>query len=454
MAGARVVPDLSLWSQFQRIGGSLTPLQVTNIIRQADGGQMAPLMDLANDSRQKDSTLQAVLAQSEECIAGLEWQLELPDRPKRKEKKATEFIDQYLRSSAAFYRLIAHLAGAVYYGHGVAETVWVKDAGRLVPGTFECLAARRFGYRHTDGTFVLRDEGMPDVGVDIFSQYPSKFVVSRPRVTGDVPCREGLVRVLVWAALFRNWTLTDWLRTGEISWKPWRIGKYAPGTEEESIADLAAILDGMSTNGVAVVPTTTEIDVKWAPNASTKASHSELFETIAREMAKCVLGQTETTQSSASSGYAQAKVHNEVRKDLREARARSIAFDLTRDVIVPMCLINFGDGVRPPRLRFVTDDAVDLKAFSEGVKNLSEAGTKIPQSWVREEAGIPDPKGDEELLKPAATPDTGDSADGDADTDPPDTPTPDTEGEEKAHGRKEKGRRKATKSETGTRSAA
>ena len=67
----RVIDDLPLWNQNARIGGGLKPADVTRIIRQADSGNMASLMDLANESPQKDCHLQAVLSQSEESIAGL-----------------------------------------------------------------------------------------------------------------------------------------------------------------------------------------------------------------------------------------------------------------------------------------------------------------------------------------------------------------------------------------------
>lgn len=394
--GTGVIPALSIWQQFHRIGGGLTPGDVSNIIREADTGRMYRLMDLANDARQKDCHLQAVLAQSEEAISGLQWELVLPENALAREKKAAEWVDATLRDNASFHRLIAHLSGAVFYGYAVSEILWTKDEGRLVPYCFENIDARRFAFRQEDGAFVWWDEG--EKQIDFLGDYENKFVTSRPRVTGDVPCREGLVRVLMWAALFRNWTLTDWLRLGEIAWKPWRIGKYRKDAAKEDIAGLLNVLEGMSTNGVAKIPETIDVDVKWAPHGTNKPLHEVLFECIAREMSKAALGQTETTQASTSSGYAQAKVHNEVRKDLREARARQIGHDLTRDVVRAMIHQNFGVMTRVPRLQFVTQDPVDLGQFSKGVLDLKTAGTKIPQSWVREQAGIPEPKNDEELL--------------------------------------------------------
>ncbi len=395
--GTRALPDLSLWQQFTRIGGNLTPADVSCIIREADSGYTRRLIELANEARQKDCHLQGCLDQLEQAISGLDWQLTVPEDAKAKEKKAAEFIETKLRNCPGFFQLLAHLSGSFYYGYAVSEISWARDGGFLVPAAFENHDARRFGFRQEDGRFVWRDLGAGP-GVDLREAYPGKFVISQPRVNGDVPCREGLARLLVWAALFRNWTLKDWLRLGEIAWKPWRIGTYKKEAAKEDIDGLVRVMDGMSTNGVAVVPESIDIDVKWAPNGTTKPMHEVLFETVAREMSKATIGSTETISSSDTSGYAQARVHNDVRKDLLESRSKQIAATITRDIVAVMCLLNFGPGVRPPCFEFITQDPIDLTMFSNGISLLTAAGLKIPQSWVREQAGIPEPDGDEELM--------------------------------------------------------
>ena len=395
--GTSVLPSLSIWQQFSRIGGGLTPAQVSTIIREADAGNTRRLIELANEARQKDCHLQGCLDQLEQAISGLDWQLTPPHDAKAKEKKAAEFIESELRDNGSFFQFLAHLSGSFYYGYAVSEIFWAKKNGSLVPVSFENHDARRFGFRQVDGCFVWRDTGMGE-GVDLRSEYPGKFVIAQPRVNGDVPCREGLARLLVWAALFRNWTITDWLRLGEIAWKPWRIGKYKKEAAKEDIDGLVRVLDGMSTNGVATIPETIDIDVKWAPNGTTKPMHEVLFETVAREMSKATIGSTETISSSSSSGYAQARVHNDVRKDLLESRSKQIAAAITRDVVAVMCMLNFGPGVRPPCFEFITQEPIDLSMFSNGIAALTKAGLKIPQSWVREQAGIPEPDADDELL--------------------------------------------------------
>lgn len=400
--GKRAVPDQSLYMQLRRVGGQLTPPQVSAVLREADMGDMARLIDLQNDLRQKDGHLHAVLSQAEESIAGLDWSLVLPETARAKDKRAAEWLDDYLRTkvAAAFGRMLAHQSGSFYNAHAVSETLFGKHEGRLVPIDWENLSARRFGYRGEDGEFVWRDETMSTDGIAIREEYPYKFVVSQPRVNGDIPCREGLGRYLIWPAIFRNWDLTDWLRTGEASWKPWRVGTYSKGASAKDIADLETVLDLLTTNGWAAIPETDKIEIEWPAGATTaKSTHSELFNVLAQEMSKAVLGQTETVQASESSGYAQAKVHHDVSLRILKARAKQISAVITRDIIKPIIELNFGGSVAVPAFVFTIDDSVEVGVFATGIAALAEkAKLRMPAKWIRMKLGMPDPDDDDEII--------------------------------------------------------
>lgn len=398
----KVMEDRPIWEQYQRVGGTLTPVMLSNIIREADAGRIRALMDLGNEARQKDGHLSAVLSQSEESIAGLEWELILPKKAKKKDRNALDMVEQWLRNDIAepFTALISSLAGGPYQGFCVNEAYWAKfKKGLLLPFDFEQKEHRRFEYRDKDGRLVWRDADMP-VGVDFRAEFPNRFVVATPRITGDIPAREGLIRVLLWAALCRNWSLTDWLRTGEIAWKPWRIAKYQKGATEEDIDGLVEILERLASTGSAALPETTTLDVKWpGGSGGGKPTHAELFNILAQEMSKAALGQTETTQSSTSSGYAQGKVHYAVRENILAARARHVSAVITRDVIRAIIQLNYGDSVLIPRFRLITKAPTDLKAFGDGIKVLAkDSGVKIGAKWVRSTAGIPEPEAGEETI--------------------------------------------------------
>lgn len=419
--GGKVVKDQPLSQQLQRIGGSVTPQEVSAIFREADAGYIVRLVDLANDARQKDCTLHAVLGTRELAIQSLPFQT-IPfkestrKKPKRKDQKVADFVQESLLSIAGddadptveladFRGLVGHLTGANYYGHATAETMLAKSGRYLVPTGFSLISQRRFQFSQKNGRLEWFDQIGMSGGVDLLATYPGKFVQYRPRIMGDVGCREGLVRPLMWAALFRNWDIRDWLQLAELAWKPWRLGIYEKGATHEDINILIDTLEQMTASGVAVLPKTDEVRIEWPKNAvsSGGGTHSELANFMAAEMAKAVLGQTLTTEAGNKGARSLGEVHDRVRGDIRDADAISIASVIRRHLITPLVRMNFGNDVAIPGFEFLTQDAVDLKAFSEAVLNLRKAGARIPSAWLYDTAGIPPPDADDEVLGPTRT---------------------------------------------------
>lgn len=420
-----VMPTLPLSQQIVRIGGNLTPEKVSAILRAADGGFMAPLCDLANEMRQKDCTLQQCLQQRECGLSSLPWELCIPGVPDSSTKGARQkrFVQEALERGGILATLIPHLVGSVYYGYAVSEILWVEQGGKLVPSAFVNHAPRRFRFRMDDGALVWADQGMDIAGVDFVARYPDRFIVAQPRINGDVKAREGLVRLLVWIALFRNWALSDWVRLGEIAWKPWRWAEYTKDATKPDIDQLVEVLSGMVASGVAVLPETAKLHIEYPGGTGTSASapgHGTVFETLGTEMAKAIVGQTLTTSEGKNGTQALGKVHNEVRKDIRDADALFIGQVITKYLIEPMVRLNFGANAPVPEFRFVTEDAKDLVALSQGLAQTVSTGLPVPQTYAYELLGIPAPKDGEEVIEPPqkAPPPSGDGQP------PPDGETP------------------------------
>lgn len=432
--------DLSIWEQFSRLGGGLTPLDVSAIIRQADSGDPSRLIDLANECRQKDAHLQSVLFTRESALAGLEWELVLPGARRKRDggarkraprgERERRFVEDHLRTldavredrdAVGLRELIQHLTGGAFYGHAVGENLFVLDSrGRLVPRGFALHSARRFGFERTRGELALADgRGQ---WVDFRTPAPHRFIVSQPRITGDVQAREGLMRVLVWACLFRGWTLQDWLKLAELAWKPWRLGRYKKGSSTEDIAQLERILRTLTSSGAATHSEDVVVDLKWPDKGGGGPSgHGDLHSRMAAEMSKAVLGQTLTTEVGASGSRALGQVHDKVRSDILEFDAKHVAAVITRDIVRPMVELNFGPTAPVPVFRFVTDEAADMKATSEALAILvGQVGMKVPAAWAHEQMGIPVAGEDEEVLTaPSAQVAEGEDEDDDATDDEP-----------------------------------
>lgn len=406
-----VMADLPLYAQYQRIGGPMTPEQVSDALRHADVGTMWPLVTIFQDARRKDGHLQAILGTREMALPSLPWESFAAPGARRRDRKVAAWVTEALTQAAGGYRegadlvglrgLLAHLQGGIGPGYALAETVCEKSGGLLWPVGWNPVGAHRVLFEPRTGRPHWFDPtGTTQFpGVDLRSGFaPGKLLFYQPRVTGDEPTREGLARVLLWAALFRNWALRDWVALGELMWKPWRIGKYKKGADKADIANLRDVLRGMSASGVGLIPDTTELDVAWPEGNKQDGTHGGLCAYLAGEMSKAVLGQTLTTEAGDKGARALGQVHNLVRHDILEFDAVSVAEVIRRDLIAPLVRRNFGPDVAIPGFRFLTEESVDLKAYSEAILNFRSAGLAICASDVRDKAGLREPQDGDELL--------------------------------------------------------
>lgn len=400
-----------------RLGGELTPQDVSNIMLWADQGYKHRLVDLATEAREKDCHLHAVLSTFELSLAGMEVQV-VPASPKRRDHKVARWVERMLNGFGSQYEaeraqdlssLISFLAGAYYYGHAVAEIIWQKKGGELWPVGFEPVEARRFIIDPTTCRLSFWDEcgGVPYPGIDLQRAFPNRYIQFQPRVLGTGVAREGLMRPLVWAAMFRNWSVTDWMTFAEMAGKPWLMGKYEKGDANSAgdgdIKFLMYAIEHLSSNGRTVIPKTVDITVEW-PKATGSSGqggvHPVLCVFMADEMSKAVLGQTETTQSSTSSGYAQAKVHNEVRRDRRDAAARSVAAIIRQQLVARAVALNFGADTPVPEIVMVGKNDVDVPSLVNAIKSLADPkiGMPFPVAWLWKLLGVPTPKPGEMMI--------------------------------------------------------
>lgn len=409
----RIITEPPLYQQFHRIGGALTPKDVSNILAEADSGYTYRLVDLGNESRQKDGHLHSVLETRELAVAGLPLTFVAPEDATDQEFEAVDLCKAATYESRNFPDLVAHLTGSFFFSHATAESDWQKTPkGQLLPRQFWPVRQRQFIFWRGDGSLRWRPPyafPRPD-GVDLLEEHPGRFIQVQRRINGDAPVREGLIRVLTWAALFRNWSLRDWIALGELGWKPWRIGTYKQGASKEDIANLYSMLQSIGSAGIGVKSETTQLDIEWpkgmAPGTGGSGMHSALFDTIGREMSKAVLGTTDSTEAGPNGSRAAVQTRDGLRLDRREADAIAVASALRRHLYGPTVRLNLGPNVRVPVPIFQTSEGVDQLSFSEAINYLHQAGLQMPAHWVREQIGMPDPEPDDELLGIPITVDT------------------------------------------------
>lgn len=419
-ASSSVLPGLRLYDQFTRIGGEMTPETLAAIYRQADNGYTWQFVDLSNECRQKDGHLQGILEQRESALRPLTLQVDPFIEPgATKATTADVKVADSLRSAikrckglpsrrgvraVGLQDLKKHLQGGNYFGYAMAEIVWAKDFGGLLcPTGFYCHSARRFGFREEDGALVHWDQvGSRANGIqtEVQAAQPYRWIQHQPRITGDVPAREGYGRVLNLMAIFRNWDISDLLRLAEMTWKPYRIGRYKAGASDKDINLLKQVLWSLTNNGVATMSENVNIELKWPEKGQSSGSnHLSVAEFFGKEMSKTVLHGTLMTEAGDRGARSLGEVHERGFDSIVEDDAGNGGDTLERDLAIPFVRMNYGDNAGVPTLTLITQDEADLVSFGNGVKILSrDCGLKVPVKWVRDRTGVPEPEDGEEVL--------------------------------------------------------
>jgi phage gp29-like protein len=414
----------------QRLGAETTNAEVVSkMLLWADGGFFGPLVDLFDEMRLKDAHLHAVLMTLELSISGMELRIS-PARDKATDRRIAAATQDVLSEFGVTYRrdiapsdmtdLISHHVGGFVYGYSVSQTIWEKQGGDLIPVGAIPLQPRRFIADPKTGRLCLYDAagGQQFPGSDLYEKYPNQIMQFQPRVNGTGPMSEGLMRVLLWAAIFRNWGIRDWLQLARLAWHPYIMGvvkrgggNVGGGVSQQSggsvavwndVANLEKAINDLLKYGTAVRAESTELDIKWPQAGGGKESgHEALARFFADEISKAALGSTLSTQQGRTGAMALGQVHDAVRKDRRNAMARAVAAMIRKDLVEPFVRMNFGANAYVPKVALVPQDDLDLTTFSAALKALVDAGMQVPAEWVRSRIQMPSPRVGDEVLGPA-----------------------------------------------------
>lgn len=401
--------------------GLQTPDDVAALLRLADAGYMYRVCDFFEEQRNRDCHLNTVCYRREHALATVDWQI-VPASEKRRDLKIAAWVEEALKRMGdidhreardaglhlhPFRDLTVHLNGAVIPGYAAAEVLYAKHEGRIVPAGALPIGARRFVYSQLDGSLRWFDAlgGPPDnryPGKDLLRDFaPGRFILHRPRINGAAGPREGLLRPLTWASLFRTWAIGDWLKLAELAWKPYRWGTYKPEAGDKDITALDEALQKLMAHGWTRIPDRTELHVQFPKNAASSGSgqHEALARFLGEEMSKVATGHTLTVEEGKKGTARTAGSAENVSHSVLEIDARAEEGTIQRQLIAPLVRANFGT-VPMPRFVFVTELGSDITAMSDALAKLVEkAGLKgIPARWVRAMLGAPEPDVDEEVL--------------------------------------------------------
>jgi len=238
---------------------------------------------------------------------------------------------------------------------------------------------------------IPRKHIKPDKGIIAYEQSGDAGIawagMDNIWIMGD-PNDLGLLLKCAPYCLYKRGGLADWAQFIELFGQPVRVIKY-DSFDDQTRTELRRILDEAGSSLAMMIPRQADFEIKDGKQANSDGGLQNSFiKALNEEISVTVLGNTETTNSSRSAGYAQSRIHQEQQYEITRSDIAYTAAMLNEPQFLAV-LASYGYPVDGGKFVFAKGTDVDhLEKRIAIDKQLAEV-ISIPQSYWYDTYGIP-----------------------------------------------------------------
>lgn len=382
-------------------------------------------MAIYEDMEDKDSTLFSCLEKRRDGVLALPRRV-VPASDSRRDRKIAEFVEETLHNfwggnTAAldtesdenpFEAFLDEALEAVGDGVTIGEIIFANASDRVYISEVKFKPQQLFAFGGTNiagystnilaypqnGQLCLRQGVMIEnmLGGDLPE---NKFFVFSYRPRKGNRWGSALKRKCFWQTWIKKNGVKGWLRYIEKS-SATVVARYNDGAGKEEQQNAVDSATAVQEESAVAIPKKFLLEVhEMVRNIG--ASHKELVDEFCNaEISRTIVGQTLTGRGSDGGGTrALGEVHERVEARKIEGDANKLAAVITKRLIRPIVLLNFGPNANLPSYKFVTEqeESLDNKAKRFGVAR-KEIGIELSKKQVREELELDTPEDEEDRL--------------------------------------------------------
>jgi phage gp29-like protein len=385
---------------FDNLAKNITPKKLRTILDSADAGDILDQHRLFADAEDSDEHLFTELSKRRRALLSLDWKI-MPavtaDAGMRKKaEEYAEIVSALFDSIPDFEDTIFDLSDGIGHGFSALEIEWGMDGTFHVPQALHYRPQTYFMLSPEERELRLRSEGERD-GIPLL---PLGWIIHRHKSKSGWLPRYGLFRVVMAAWLLKSYSRNGFAEFLEIHGLPLRLAKYPISSSEQEKKDLLRGMVALGRDAAAIIPSGMEVEFVAAAKAS-ESPFATMVDHCEMGLSKAILGGTLTTQADGrTSTNALGVIHEEVRHDLLVSDAVQLASTLTKQLLLPLAVLNcnLDDPKLAPWFRFDTAEAEDLLQLAEAIPKLTPV-MRIPAKWAHEKTRIPMPEEGEEVLE-------------------------------------------------------
>jgi hypothetical protein len=238
---------------------------------------------------------------------------------------------------------------------------------------------------------IPRKHIKPDKGIISFEQSGNNGIsyaeLENVWVLGD-PANLGLLLKCAPYCLYKRGGLSDWAQFIELFGQPVRIIKY-DSYDDQTRNELRKILEESGSSLSIMIPRQADFEIKDGKQTNSDGDLQLSFiKALNEEMSVIILGNTETTSASSSSGYAQSKVHLQQQYEITRSDLVYTAAMLNSEKLLSI-IHAYGYPARTGRFTFSKDMDMDYLTARLAIDKEVSQIVPVPQSYWYDTYGIP-----------------------------------------------------------------
>jgi len=327
-----------------------------------------------------DAHLTSIVEKRINAITNVEW--EFVDQS----GKAVDDFQEWIKSHH-FEKCLREIINTKFWGYTMLEFDFYKTGG---PGVF--LIPRK--HMRPESGYVSREQ-TGNQNIPIRTGPFANTVVE----VGDEKDL-GLLLQASQYVIYKRGGLSDWADFSETFGQP-IIDAVWDGYDENQRKALEEALGNIGAGGRITRPAGTEVQIlQGGTNNPTGDLYKFLVSLCNAELSKLILGQTETTESSDSSGYAQSQTHSQTENDINRADLRFVERVLNTRVLEIFEINGWNTKSGHFRAKDSYEDSIGLnEQIQIDVRLKNEVGIPMADDYFYDKYDIDKPENYDELKR-------------------------------------------------------
>ncbi len=376
---------------YDTVAYRITPNGLYNIVQDLKTGYARDFLTLAEELEEKDPHYRSVIGTRKSQVVSLDCQV-LPYDDSEKAAEISEDVNNTIVKAPYFRKMLLNLMDAVAKGYSVCEIIWKSEKGKWLPVDVKWRDPRYFRYDKETLSHVVLEEAGREIELPL-----NKFIIHEPMLKSGLQIKAGLALPCAYYLLIKSVDVAGWAAFAQVYGYPLRIGKYGRSASATDKKVLKRAIASLGHDIGAIIPENMKIEII---NAMTSGGgnitlYKELADWCDKEISKCVLGQTMSTD--AEGGQYKGDLHNEIRLEIKRSDAKQLAETIQRDLITPYVNFNYGDAYIP-EFKIVVPEPEDVPGLVAAIEKLVPLGLKVKSDELYAKLGLSKPEDGDDIL--------------------------------------------------------